>query len=148
MVDVRHPGALRLLGDDVAGLALGADEQHRAAVRGELPDELHRLVVLLERALEIDDVDLVALAEDVLGHLRVPVAGLVAEVDAGLQHLTHRDGHDQVFLVRVGFQHPGGDIPFGSMESLGDTLNPRGARLQPGAVAAPPMTGKCRTNPS
>jgi len=32
------------------------------------------------------------------------------------------------------------------MESLGDTLNPRGARLQPGAVAAPLMTGKCRTN--
>ena len=28
-----------------------------------------------------------------LGHLRIPVARLVAEMDAGFQHLTHRDGH-------------------------------------------------------
>ena len=87
------PRALRFLGDDLARLPLGADEQDRAAVRGQLADVLHRIVVLLERALEVDDVDLVALAEDELGHLRVPVPRLVAEMDAGLQHLTHRDGH-------------------------------------------------------
>jgi hypothetical protein len=39
--------------------------------------------------LEVDDVDLVAMAEDERGHLRVPEAGLVAEVDAGFQHLAH-----------------------------------------------------------
>src|SRR2546427_290185 len=40
------------------------------------------------------DLDLAAGAEDVRSHLRVPVAGLVAEVDAGFQHLTHGDlGH-------------------------------------------------------
>jgi hypothetical protein len=38
-------------------------------------------------------VNLVALAEDVLGHLRIPVPRLVAEVDSGFQHLTHRDRH-------------------------------------------------------
>ena len=92
-VDVGHAGAARFLGDDLARLALGADEQDRALVRGQLADELHRLLVHLHRLLEVDDVDLVALAEDVLGHLRVPVAGLVAEVDSGFQHLTHRDGH-------------------------------------------------------
>jgi hypothetical protein len=43
---------------------------------------------------QVDDVDLAAGAEDVRSHLRVPVAGLVAEVDAGFQHLTHGDlGH-------------------------------------------------------
>src|SRR5690606_12285429 len=41
-----------------------------------------------------DDVDLAAGAEDVGGHLRVPVAGLVAEMNAGFQHLAHGDlGH-------------------------------------------------------
>src|SRR5690606_10284797 len=44
--------------------------------------------------LEVDDVDLAAGTEDVRAHLRVPVAGLVAEVDAGFQHLAHGDlGH-------------------------------------------------------
>ena len=40
---------------------------------------------------EIDDVDAVALAVDESLHLRVPAPGLVAEVDAGLQELSHRD---------------------------------------------------------
>jgi len=34
---------------------------------------------------EVDDVDPVALAEDVLLHLRVPALRLVSEVDAGLE---------------------------------------------------------------
>jgi hypothetical protein len=37
--------------------------------------------------------DLVAMAEDVRGHLGVPEAGLVAEVDTSFQHFTHGDGH-------------------------------------------------------
>ena len=96
MVDVRHAAALRLLGDDFTRLALGADEQDRAAVLRELAHVFHRVVVHRQRLLEIDDVDLVALAEDVVGHLRIPVAGLVAEMDAGLQHLTHGYGHDEL----------------------------------------------------
>src|SRR5450759_4296922 len=38
---------------------------------------------------EIDDVDVVAGAEDVLTHLRVPTVGLMAEVHASFQKLTH-----------------------------------------------------------
>ena len=93
MIDVGHAGALRFLGDDLARLALGADEQDRAAVGGQLADVLHRLLVHRHRLFEVDDVNLVALAEDVVRHLRVPVARLVAEMDPGLQHLTHRDRH-------------------------------------------------------
>ena len=93
LVDVGHRAAPRFLGDDVARLALGADEQDRALVRRQLADELHRLLVHLHRLLEVDDVDLVALAEDVLCHLRIPVPRLVAEVDPGFQHLTHRYRH-------------------------------------------------------
>lgn len=37
--------------------------------------------------------NLVASAEDVLSHLGVPEAGLVAEVATGFEHFTHADGH-------------------------------------------------------
>src|SRR5690606_7045521 len=57
LVDVRHAGALRLLRDDLARLALGADEEHGAAVGSELAQVLHRLLVLRERFLEVEDVD-------------------------------------------------------------------------------------------
>jgi hypothetical protein len=33
------------------------------------------------------------MAEDVRGHLGVPEAGLVSEMDTGFQHFTHGDGH-------------------------------------------------------
>src|SRR6185437_3797372 len=100
VVDIRHSAALRFLGDDLARLALGADEEDRAAVARELTDVFHRVVVHRQRLFEVDDVNLVALAEDVIGHLRIPVARLVAEMDAGLQHLTHGYGHAE--LLRVG----------------------------------------------
>ena len=52
--------------------------------------ELLRELELRERLLEVDDVDAVALGEDEPAHLRVPAAGLVAEVDAGLEQLFER----------------------------------------------------------
>ncbi len=44
-----------------------------------------------DRLLQVDDVDGVALAEDVGLHLRVPAPGLVPEVDAGFQQLFQCD---------------------------------------------------------
>ena len=40
------------------------------------------------------------------GHLRVPEAGLVAEMDAGFQHLTHGYGH--AALLYQGWTSTGG----------------------------------------
>src|SRR5690606_16376915 len=91
---VRHAAALGLFLDRLARAALGADEQDHAALLGDARDEVHRVLEQRDGLLEVDDVDLAAGAEDVRGHLRVPVAGLVAEVDAGFQHLAHGDlGH-------------------------------------------------------
>jgi hypothetical protein len=59
----------------------------------QLAHELHRVVEERLRLLEVDDVDLVAMAVDVRGHLGVPEAGLVAEMDTGFQHFTHGDRH-------------------------------------------------------
>src|SRR5690606_7066089 len=76
------------------GAALGAEEQDGAALLGNRRDEVHRVIEQRDGLFQVDDVDLAAGAEDVRGHLGVPVAGLVAEVDAGFQHLTHGDlGH-------------------------------------------------------
>ena len=93
LVDVRHAAALGLGRDHLARLALGADHQDRAAAARQLAHELHRVVEERLRLLEVDDVDLVPMAVDVRGHLGVPEAGLVSEMDAGFQHFTHRDRH-------------------------------------------------------
>jgi hypothetical protein len=61
-----------------------------------LTGERGRLLEQRQGLFQVDDVDLVAMAEDERGHLRVPVAGLVAEMDAGLEHLTHGHGHVQL----------------------------------------------------
>ena len=58
----------------------------------EVARERGRLLEQLERLLEIDDVDAPALAEDEAAHLGIPAAGLVAEMDSGLQELSH--GYD------------------------------------------------------
>ena len=87
VVDVRHVRRLGDVLDRVAGLLLGADEQHRAAAVGERARELLRLREQGLRLEQVDDVDAAALAEDEAAHLGVPAARLVAEVDAGLQQL-------------------------------------------------------------
>jgi hypothetical protein len=68
----------------------------------QLAHELHRVVEERLRLLEVDDVDLVAMAVDVRGHLGVPEAGLVSEMDTGFQHFTHGDGHEE--LRRLGLE--------------------------------------------
>src|SRR5262249_51334853 len=94
LVDVGHADAGGLLGDRLLRLLLGTDEQHRSAVGDGLLDELVRAVDVGERLLQVDDVDAVALGEDVALHLRVPAPGLVPEVNAGVEHLLHGDdGH-------------------------------------------------------
>ena len=94
MVHVRHADALRFVGDGVLALLLRADEQDRAFPLGDVPRERGRLLGQLERLLEIDDVDAAPLREDEAAHLWVPAARLVAEVNSGLQQLSHGDdGH-------------------------------------------------------
>ncbi|CEE63804.1 hypothetical protein XAC2852_260140 [Xanthomonas citri pv. citri] len=90
----RHVATLGFFLDGLARAALGAQEQHGAALLRNRGEEVHRVVEERNGLLEVDDVDLAARAEDVRRHLGVPVAGLVAEMDAGFQHLTHGDlGH-------------------------------------------------------
>src|SRR6185295_267914 len=50
------------------------------------------LVQQRHRLCEIDDMNVVASAEDERSHLRIPAVALVAEVTAGLEQLTHIEG--------------------------------------------------------
>ena len=92
------PHRLGVALDRVLRLLLGADEEHRAAVGDEVTNEgVGASSIRLQRLVEIDDVDAVALAEDESLHLRVPAAGLVPEVDACLEQLLHGDdGHGRL----------------------------------------------------
>ena len=72
---------------DVAGLLLGADEEHGAAAAGELAGEAAGVLQQRLGLQQVDDVDPVQLAEDEAAHVRVPAARLVAEVDSGLEQL-------------------------------------------------------------
>jgi len=93
----RLGGALRFLLHRLARRALGAHEQHRAAVGDHALDEVRRLRVHRLRLLEVDDVNSVALTEDERSHLRVPEAGLVSEMDTRFQHLSHgHAGHERL----------------------------------------------------
>jgi hypothetical protein len=89
LIDIWHGRAQRFLLDRIARRALGADEQHGTAVGYDLLDEGGRISKQRLGLLEVDDVDLVAFAENERFHLRVPEAGLMSEMDARLQHLSH-----------------------------------------------------------
>jgi hypothetical protein len=101
LVDVGHAHPGGLLGDGLLGLLLRPDEQDGAAVGDRLLDEVEGPVDVGQRLLQVDDVDAVALGEDEALHLRVPPAGLVAEVNAALEQLSHGDdgGHELVLQV-------------------------------------------------
>ena len=55
--------------------------------------------------LEVDDVDVVADAEEIRLHLRVPAAGVMAEMHAGFEKLAHGEigqSHEKrTFLFRL-----------------------------------------------
>jgi len=91
LVDVRHAAAGGLFHHRVLRLPLRADEEQVLARRREVGDEFRGFLELLERLLQVDDVDPIALAEDELLHLRVPALGLVTEVDASLEQFLHRN---------------------------------------------------------
>ncbi len=91
LVDVRHPRAVGLFGHGILRLALGADKQNRLAARAQFGNELRRVLEKLERLLQVDNVDPVALAKDVFLHLGIPALGLMPEVNTRFEQLLHCD---------------------------------------------------------
>src|ERR1017187_6870102 len=107
LVDVRHPRAIGLFGHGFLGLALGADEENRLAAGAQLSDELRRVLEQLERLLQVDDVDPIALAKNVFLHLWIPALGLMPEVNTRFEQLLHCDrGHWPPLWIASGLALP------------------------------------------
>ena len=87
IADVGHAAAQRLALDRLAGLPLGADEQHQAAAGGDLLEILLGPQQAANRLADVDDVDQVLPGVDIRPHLGIPAAGPMAEVDPRFDQL-------------------------------------------------------------
>ena len=90
---VRHPAPLAFLDDRLGRLPLGSHEQDQAVRGGDPVEELGRAQQAADGLLQVDDVNQVPLAVDVRLHLRVPAAGPVAEMHAGVDQVFHDECH-------------------------------------------------------
>ena len=104
LVDVEHAAALRLFGDRVLRMALGAHEEDDSPLGGQILHKFRRFLEHLQRLLQIDDVNAIALAKDVLLHPWVPALRLMPEVNACFEQLLHRDIRQSTSSVGL---HPG-----------------------------------------
>ena len=100
-IDVILRAALRGVGDCVLRLPFRADEQDAAALGDRVAHRLQGAVHHRHRLGEIEDVDVVAGPEDVLGHLRIPAVGLMSEMHASFQKLAHRIVRKRHCLLRL-----------------------------------------------
>ena len=75
--------------DRFGRLPLGPDEQDAAALGDRIGYRDQRLMKQRHGLGQINDVDIVSFTKNIGGHFRVPVTGLMPEMDAGLQHLAH-----------------------------------------------------------
>ena len=88
-IDVEHLAAFRFALNGATGLLLRTYEENLLAAMRMLAQSLIGLFRHLHRLLKIDDMDTVTSGEDVGCHARIPLAGLVPEVYAGLKKRFH-----------------------------------------------------------
>jgi hypothetical protein len=79
--------------DELLSLAFGADPEDIAALGDFLVEEFAGVIQADHGLAQVEDVDAVAVAEDVGFHLGVPAAGLVTEVYAGFKQVVDGDSH-------------------------------------------------------
>src|SRR5271167_4361026 len=96
MVHKERAAALRLFSHSFLRLPLGAHKQNGLTLRGKIANKPARLAEHLEGFLQVNNVDPVALSENIFLHLRIPSSRLVAEVNSSLQQLFHRNFYCQV----------------------------------------------------
>ena len=137
--DVRHRAARGLELDGLLSLALGAQEQYRAAIGDDIAHHNISLVHGLGGFLQVNDVDAVAFGEDIGLHRGVPLVRAVTKVNARFEQSLHGDNcHIQLSPSRFSsaFVNPSGNRGDGDRPSLiCGTLRP--VRKRVGLVNAP-----------
>lgn len=83
MIDIKLTAGVCSFTDGFLSLALATHEEDALTLAGEVGQEFSSGVDLLDRFLDVEDVDLVAGIQDEWLHLWVPTLGLVTEVDSG-----------------------------------------------------------------
>ena len=129
MIDIILAAVACRLGDLVRGGTLGADKQNTATTRGDVAQRLEGGMKHRHGLLQVEDVDLVPLAEDVRLHPRVPATGAVSEMHASLKHLAHGkcwQRHRITPVLRFGL-HAGNERPEGPHRNDPCRLLPAGA---------------------
>src|SRR5690554_4234779 len=89
MIYIGHARTLCVLLDALLSGALSANKQNLLFLSSHLLDHIHSFMERWYRLLKVYDMNFVASAKDIRGHLWVPITGLVAEMDTGLQHFAH-----------------------------------------------------------
>ena len=89
MVNEGHACTACFFADDVARLTFGTHKQYGTFIGNQTTHYVLSILKQGQGFFQIDDVDFVAGAENVLFHFRVPVTGLVTKVNACFQHLAH-----------------------------------------------------------
>ncbi|OPZ83760.1 MAG: hypothetical protein BWY75_02930 [bacterium ADurb.Bin425] len=82
--------ALRFFFDDFGCLFLSADKNNVFLFRSGFSDEFTGPVESAGGLFQVNDVNAVTLPVDVRSHLGIPATGLVTEVHARFQKLSHR----------------------------------------------------------
>ena len=90
MIHERHTATVSFLFNHCTGGSLGTHEQNLAAVSRYLLQITHGVIEEGKGLFQVDDMDVAPRTKNVRGHLRIPITRLVAEVNTGFQHLTHR----------------------------------------------------------
>src|SRR6185436_783533 len=98
LVDVILAAAFGLFLNRVLRLTLCADEHEALAIHRLLGYKLDRFLEKPLGLLKVNDVDSVALAEDILLHLRIPPPDLMPKMDASFKQLFHRYSSQSILL--------------------------------------------------
>jgi hypothetical protein len=85
--------------DDILRLLFRADKQDIFTRLGHTLEELKRFLENLDGLLQVDDIDAVSLAEDILLHFGIPPFGLVAKMNTRFQEFFHRYGYQRLFSL-------------------------------------------------
>ena len=89
LIDIEHTSTQSLFTNGLLCLLFRTDEENRFPFLGNAAEKIICLVYLAYRLLKIDDIDAIALGEDIPRHLRVPTPCLMSEVNTCLQKLLH-----------------------------------------------------------
>ena len=97
MIYIRHSCAFCFLLDDLASSSLGSNKKNFSFLFRKIGNFFQRGIKRGNGVLEVDDVNFVSGAKDILLHFWVPVATLVPEMNSCAEHLFHTYSHNVSF---------------------------------------------------